>query len=236
MAAALAAAADVAAQCTLVRIAQGQAAADHVSQPAAEPSSCGQPTDRLLQLLTAEPAAGHQLGAQLSELAPRLASLAVLLRTTVLPALPWLADEASDRVQVCHATTHERISSQPDQHMNTAEARMTPRQPHSVHSRQLRAAGCVRTTSCVLHRLCVCVCPQVEVSEAAETVSQVSKRICSTLTLLPGGPAALSGAETRADLARRGEQVSAGRDAWLWSQEPKKTGKHCTSFLPRMPR
>lgn len=37
---------------------------------------------------------------KLAELGPRLASLAVLLRASVLPAMPWMSTEGSDRIQV----------------------------------------------------------------------------------------------------------------------------------------
>lgn len=43
----------------------------------------------------------HQLEAQLVALAPQLAALAVALRATVLPALPWLAPEVASKLQVC---------------------------------------------------------------------------------------------------------------------------------------
>jgi hypothetical protein len=50
--------------------------------------------------LLRSPSTAHVLEEHVTTLAPKVASLAVLLRSTVLPALPWLETEAADRVQV----------------------------------------------------------------------------------------------------------------------------------------
>lgn len=51
-------------------------------------------------VLAATPDVCASLEGRLCGLAPKLGSVAVLLRTLVLPALPWLALDARERVQV----------------------------------------------------------------------------------------------------------------------------------------
>ncbi len=55
----------------------------------------------LLRALASDPPRLQLLEHQLEQLAPQLSSVAALLRTTVLPLVPWLSTEAADRVQVC---------------------------------------------------------------------------------------------------------------------------------------
>lgn len=50
--------------------------------------------------LLADPLLAHRLELQLAAVAPKLAAVAVLLKTQLLPAMPWLSMEASDRLQV----------------------------------------------------------------------------------------------------------------------------------------
>jgi hypothetical protein len=54
----------------------------------------------VLSALIARPELCARLEGSLSDLGPKLGSVAVLLRTLVLPAMPWLSVEAGDRVQV----------------------------------------------------------------------------------------------------------------------------------------
>ncbi|GLC42703.1 hypothetical protein PLESTB_001129400 [Pleodorina starrii] len=55
--------------------------------------ACGQ------AVLLADPLLAHRLELQLAAVTPRLAALAVLVRTQLLPAMPWLGLEAADRLQ-----------------------------------------------------------------------------------------------------------------------------------------
>ncbi|GIL46453.1 hypothetical protein Vafri_3451 [Volvox africanus] len=50
-------------------------------------------------VLLADPLLAHRLELQLAAVAPKLAALAVLLKTQLLPAMPWLGLEAADRLQ-----------------------------------------------------------------------------------------------------------------------------------------
>ncbi|PNW70612.1 hypothetical protein CHLRE_17g727050v5 [Chlamydomonas reinhardtii] len=58
--------------------------------------------------LLADPLLAHRLELQLAAVAPKLAAVAVLLKTQLLPAMPWLSMEASDRLQ---AETSEAAES-----------------------------------------------------------------------------------------------------------------------------
>ncbi|GIL71291.1 hypothetical protein Vretifemale_1873 [Volvox reticuliferus] len=50
-------------------------------------------------VLLADPLLAHRLELQLAAVAPKMAALAVLLKTQLLPAMPWLGLEAADRLQ-----------------------------------------------------------------------------------------------------------------------------------------
>ncbi|GLI59295.1 hypothetical protein VaNZ11_001148 [Volvox africanus] len=50
-------------------------------------------------VLLADPLLAHRLDLQLAAVAPKLAALAVLLKTQLLPAMPWLGLDAADRLQ-----------------------------------------------------------------------------------------------------------------------------------------
>eukprot|EP00798_Chlamydomonas_sp_ICE-L_P007080 gene7080-176_t len=62
-------------------------------------------------LLISNSILAHRLESTLAQLAPRLCSLAVLLRTVVLPAMPWLSLEASERLQGEVAEAAQAINS-----------------------------------------------------------------------------------------------------------------------------
>ena len=51
----------------------------------------------------------HGMEQRLAELGPRLGSLAVLLRASVLPAMPWLSVEGADRIQVSQTGQYESV-------------------------------------------------------------------------------------------------------------------------------
>jgi hypothetical protein len=57
-----------------------------------------------------------RLELQLAELGPRLASLAIVLRSSVLPAMPWISVEGSERIQVMRCCSSSQMPPNPYDH------------------------------------------------------------------------------------------------------------------------